>query len=277
MIDQSEPAPAADRGSGAWARVIAMEAINNFRDYGDVPAAQGRVRKGLLFRSAHHARATAGDAATLSRLGVRTVTDLRGPTEQRDQPSTWRGTLAVRVIEELADAGEESQEAPHHAALREGDFSAKAMRDYLEAHYAEMPYDDRHVQLFRTYFAALAEEPGGMLIHCAAGKDRTGILAWLTHHLLGVHADDAMEDYLLSNDAANIAERLPLVRARMEQTYGRPIAEEAMLGMLQVRPEFIANCLRALDARSGSVDAYLRDVVGVDQARAEAIRARLIA
>lgn len=277
MIEQGGPVPAADRASSAWARVIAMEAINNFRDYGDLPAAQGRVRKGLLFRSAHHARATAGDAAMLSRLGVRTVTDLRGAIEQRDQPSTWRATLPVRVIEDAAGAGAERQEAPHHAALRAGDFSARAMTDFLEAHYAEMPYDARHVQLFRTYFAALADEPGAMLIHCAAGKDRTGILAWLTHHLLGVHPDDAMDDYLLSNDAANIAERLPSVRARMEQTYGRPIAEDAMLGMLQVRPEFIANCLRALDARSGSVDAYLRDVIGVDQARTEAIRARLIA
>jgi len=271
------------RGSAAavaddrWRRVLAMERINNFRDYGDLPTrGGGRVRKGLLFRSAHHARASAADAARLVELGIATVTDLRHPDEQADQPTTWRPTLAIEVIEEPALAAGEPAEAPHIAAFRNSDFSATAMADFLEGHYGLMPFDPRHVSLFRRYFAALAEREGGMLIHCAAGKDRTGILAWLTHHLLDVHPDDIMADYLLTNEAGGIAERLPFVKRRMEETYNRSIDPKALVAMLTVRPEFMANCLRAIGEHSGSVDGYLETVLGIDAARREAIRTRLI-
>ena len=63
---------------------------------------------------------------------------------------------------------------------------------------------------FRRYFQALAAAEGPVLIHCAAGKDRTGILAALTHHLVGVHADDIVADYLLTNDLLAIDRRIPL-------------------------------------------------------------------
>jgi protein tyrosine/serine phosphatase len=275
--DQVTEEDAEARRRAAWDRVIRMEAINNFRDYGDLPVAGGgRVCKGRLFRAAHLARASAADLARLAELGITTVTDLRHPSEQELQPGAWIGRLPIAVIEEPAPEDQQIHEAPHIAAFRESDFSAAALRDFLSGHYRIMPFDPRHVAMFRRYFAALAGQDGGMLIHCAAGKDRTGILAWLTHHVLGVHPDDAMADYLLSNDAANIAERLPAVRARLQETYGRPISEEAMYGMLTVTPEFIASLIDALTENAGSVDAYLADVVGLDAAGRDALRARLI-
>ena len=57
----------------------------------------------------------------------------------------------------------------------------------------------RHIDLFSRYFHALAEAPGPVLIHCAGGKDRTGILAALTHHIAGVMRQDIVEDYLHTN------------------------------------------------------------------------------
>jgi protein tyrosine/serine phosphatase len=277
MIESDVRGGAAAAAEAGWRRVVAMERINNFRDYGDLPTrGGGRVRKGLLFRSAHHARASAADAARLTELGITTVTDLRHPGEQAEQPSTWRGSLVIEVIEEAAPADGEPAVAPHNAALANSDFSADAMAAYLQGHYGTMPFDPRHVRLWRRYFAALAEREGGMLIHCAAGKDRTGILAWLTHHVLDVHPDDRLADYLMSNEAAAIAERLPMVQRRLEQLYARSIAPEALLAMLTVRPEFMDNALRAIGEHSGSVDAYLEAVLGVDAARREAIRARLI-
>lgn len=69
------------------------------------------------------------------------------------------------------------------------------MQEFMATNYVEMPFDIRSVTLFRRYFETLASGNGAMLIHCAAGKDRTGILAWLTHRALGVHRDDALEDF----------------------------------------------------------------------------------
>lgn len=262
-----------------WERVLRLQAVNNFRDYGGWRTVDGgRVVTGKLFRSAHHARATEADLERIGQLGITTVTDLRHPREQRQQPSLWIGKLPFRVIEEAEPAREGGAgEAPHMLALHGTDFSHEAMAAFLENHYGVMPYDPRHVALFRRYFDALADDDGAMLIHCAAGKDRTGILAALTHHILGVHPDDAMEDYLLSNDAGNIADRLPHMRRRMESIYKREIADEAMQALLTVNPRYIARFWAALEERSGSTDAYLADVLGVDEPKRRRIRERFLA
>jgi len=262
-------------------RVLKLEAVNNFRDYGGWRATDGAVvATGRLFRCAHLHRATAADIDRIRALRISTVTDLRSPREQQAQPSAWLGKLPLAVIEEPVEASEtteiDADEPPHIRALRASDFSFAALRDFLAAAYAEMPYDARHIALFRRYFDALAVGPGAMLIHCAAGKDRTGILAWLTHHVLGVHADDAMADYLLSNTAGNIEDRLPHTRRRMEETYGRAISDAAMIAMLNVEPGYIQRCEAALVARSGSVERYLTDVLGIDSVRRDRMRAALL-
>lgn len=278
MVEHEAQGSAAPAGEREWRRVVMMEGINNFRDYGDVPTrGGGQVRKGLLFRSGHLARASAADTARLAQLGVAMVTDLRSAGEQAEQPSKWLAGYGAEVIEEPGSAERSGETAPHIAAFQQSDFSPDAMAAFLEGYYAVMPYEARHVRLFGRYFAALAERDGAMLIHCAAGKDRTGMLAWLTHQLLEVHPDDALEDFMLSNDAANVADRLPHLKRRMEASYGRAIADDALRAMLSVRPGFIANAQRAITERSGSIDAYLAEVLGVDAARRAAIRARLIA
>ncbi len=260
-----------------WDRLIAAEGINNFRDYGGWrTSGGGRVRTGLLFRSAHHARASEADAQLLQRLGVAVVTDLRHPAEQSEQPSAWLGRLPLTVIDEADPAGTGDGRAPHITALENSDFSHAALRQFMIDNYAVMPYDPRLVAAYRRYFQALANEDGAILIHCAAGKDRTGLLAALTHRVLAVHPDDIMEDYLLTNTAANIGERLPNIKQRMTEQYGRPIDDAALLAMLQVEEEYLANSWRALDARSGSVQAYLADVMGLDEPAAARIRERLI-
>jgi protein-tyrosine phosphatase len=263
--------------TASWKRLLKFDKVNNFRDYGGWRAADGtRVVTGKLFRSAHHARATAADIDRLGRLGIATVTDLRHPGEQREQPSTWIGTLAMAVIEAPAADEDMAAEAPHMAAFRTSNFSRDAMRDFMTSHYGEMPFDPRHITIFARYFDALASQEGGMLIHCAAGKDRTGILAWLTHHILGVHPDDAMEDYLLSNQAGNIADRLPHLRRHMEESYKIAIPDEAMQALLSVDENYIKRCSAALSERSGSIDGYLAERLGVDAPKREKICRRLL-
>jgi len=262
-------------------RVKAFDGVNNFRDFGGWRTGGGaRVATGVLFRSAHLAKASEADLARMLALGITAVTDLRQAAEQAEQPSAWIGKLPLAVIEEpdeaMAGDAYGAGMAPHIAAFANSDFSSRAMRDLLAGHYRTMPYERRNIALFRRYFDRLATGRGGMLIHCAAGKDRTGILARLTHHVLDVHADDALEDYLLSNTAGNLAERLPRLKRHMEQTYGRPIASEAILTLLSVEPGYIEQCWTALCAKSGSVDGYLADVLGVDKIVQQQIRERLL-
>lgn len=255
-------------------RILPLEAIDNFRDYGDYAAgAHGRLPRRRLFRSAHHARATPADLQTLADLGVGVIVDLRRPMERDRDPSPRPAGFAGQVIE--CDLGDQA-EAPHVAFLRETDLTPQSARAFFLDYYANAPFEPRHEILFRRYFEALSQTDGAVLIHCTAGKDRTGLLAALTHHVMGVHPDDARADYLLTNQAARVEERLSMVTEALEASLGRKPSEAAVRAFLGVEAEYLDAAFAAIAERNGGTDAYL-DAIGVDAVWRDRVRERLAA
>lgn len=256
-------------------RLHRFDALDNFRDYGDYASAAGRrIAGGRLFRSAHHARATDADLERLAGLGLAAVVDLRRPGERRDQPSRRPPGFAATVIESDLDDG---REAPHITFLKTADLTVDAGRRFMTGTYRQLPFEPAHLDLFARYFRALGKADGPVLIHCAAGKDRTGLLAALTHHLLGVHRDDMVEDYLLTNSAVDLAGRAPAIARQLEAMTGRPAAHDAVVAFLGVEPVYLETALGEIVARAGSVDAWLEQALGVDAALRDRIGERLSA
>ncbi|WP_298745748.1 tyrosine-protein phosphatase [uncultured Brevundimonas sp.] len=256
-------------------RIQRFDALDNFRDYGDYASAAGRrIARGRLFRSAHHARATAADLERLAGLGLAAVVDLRRPGERRDQPSRRPAGFSGLVIESDRDDG---REAPHVTFLKSADLTVDSGRRFMTGTYGALPFEPAHLDLFARYFRVLAEADGPVLIHCAAGKDRTGLLAALTHHLLGVHRDDMIEDYLLTNAAVDLPGRAPAVARQLEALTGRPAAHDAVVAFLGVEPAYLETALAGIAARHGSIDGYLEQALGVDAALRDRIGERLAA
>lgn len=256
-------------------RLHAFEAIDNFRDYGDYATAAGRrVRPGRLLRSAHHARASDADLARLKGLGLGAVVDLRRPSERREQPSRRPDAFDAVVIEGGTDDG---VEAPHITFLKTEDLTAASGRRFMEQTYRALPFDPPHLEVFARYFQALGEVDRPVLIHCAAGKDRTGLLAALTHALLGVARDDMIEDYLLTNQAVDLAGRAPAIAEQLRRFTGRTASDEAVTAFLGVEAAYLEAALAEIEARHGSVEAYLEQAVGVDPALRDRIVERLSA
>lgn len=243
-------------------RIHRFEALENFRDYGGYGTDAGRrLARGRLFRSAHPARLGAADLERLGGLGICTVVDLRRPGERREQPGKRPPGWAGRVIESDHDDG---AEAPHIAFLRTTDLTVDSARAFMAKVYRELPFEPPHLDLFARYFRALGEADGAVLIHCAAGKDRTGLLVALTHRLLGVHRDDMIADYLLTNTAVDLAARAPAIARQIEAFTGRPAPHEAVVAFLGVEAAWLEAALDAIAARHGSVEAYLTGALGVD-------------
>lgn len=256
-------------------RIHRFDALDNFRDYGDYATAAGRrIAPGRLFRSAHQARASEADLDRLGALGLATVVDLRRPSERRDQPSKRPAGFAATVIESDHDDG---GEAPHITFLKTADLTPDSGRRFMTDTYRQLPFEPSHLDLFGRYFGALADTDGPVLIHCAAGKDRTGLLAALTHHLVGVHRDDMVEDYLLTNTAVDMAGRAPGIARQLEAMTGRPASHDAVVAFLGVEPVYLETALAAIADRHGSVDAYLEQALGVGAAARDRIGARLSA
>ena len=256
-------------------RIHSFDALDNFRDYGDyATTVGGRIARGSLFRSGHQARASAADLERLGALGIATVVDLRRPSERRDQPSKRPSGFAGAVIESAHDDG---GEAPHITFLRTADLTPDSGRRFMTDTYRRLPFEPSHLDLFARYFRILGDTDGPVLIHCAAGKDRTGLLAALTHHLLGVHPDDMVADYLLTNTAVDLERRAPGIARQLEAMTGRVASHDAVVAFLGVEAVYLDTALAEIAAGHGSTDAYLERALGVDTALRDRIGARLAA
>lgn len=260
-----------------WQMFVSIEGVLNARDFGGKPGAGGRtVRPGRLLRTAHLAEVTDAGRATLQALEVATVVDLRRAVERNLQPNRLDG-LPVTVIQsdlsERADDG--AYLPPHMQYLLEAELTPQGTHDWMVSSYSEFPWYPQHQETFAAAFQALAVSEGALVVHCAAGKDRTGILCGLILHALGV--DDAVieHDYLLTNQQPGFDRRTREFAERFEERLGRRIAHEALEPMVGVHRDFLQAAWSAIDARHGSRLAYLGSL-GIDDAMLEAIRSRLL-
>jgi protein tyrosine/serine phosphatase len=248
-----------------------LDNVHNLRDFGGYAAAGGAiVRRGLLWRAGHQAQASDADLDTVDALALAHVVDLRGTKERAKWPSRRSDRFDAEVI---AFEGETAGLAPHMEAVK-GALDVNSARQAMIDLYAALPEREGLNAVIPRYFAALAEGKGASLVHCAAGKDRTGIACDLVLHALGVHADDRMEDYLLTNCAPDNEARIAHGLSMVGEKYGMR-DEAAGRVIMGVEPAFLEAARASLIEAEGSIDAYLERRWGVDEAMKAKMRGHL--
>ena len=263
------------RDTAVTDRVLSLEGIHNIRDYGGYPAAGGRLRTGVLWRSGQHGAATAADLERVARLDIRTVIDLRGDAERGTAPCLRPAGFAGEVLFAPGEtAGDEL--APHEEAGR-GIASADDARAAMRRLYANMPFRPVLVASLRLYFEALATREGASLLHCLAGKDRTGLAVALFHTLVGVHTDDVMADYLLTLAAGDPQRRIASAAPSIRTRYGADVDDETILALMGVEADYLSTAFTVIEERFGTVERYAAEVLGVDATRRQTLTMRLIA
>lgn len=199
-------------------RVRVLEGSHNVRDLGGLVTGDGQlVRTGRVFRSDYPTFAVVADGAAIRDLGLRTVVDLRRGFEADAECVSW------------SEHGVDYHRCPITAAGGEASWSAR-YRGYL----AQRP--ETVVEAVRRIANATGHP---VLFHCAAGKDRTGVIAAVLLQLLGVSDEDIVADYLLSADhLAPVLARLSGIAyyaeafGDLDQEHQRPQADH-MNGFLQ--------------------------------------------
>lgn len=255
-------------------RIRQFKGIHNFRDYGGYAARGGRLKTAQLFRSGQHSDATAQDLADFHALDVRTVIDLRGNSERASWPCLRHEDFGAEV---LFFDGETSGRggAPHVEAARREVVTAEDAHAAMIDLYAFMPHRPNLNAILKSYFDVLATRDGASLLHCFAGKDRTGFAAALLHRLMGVHPDDLVADFMLTNDAGDRAARIAAGAESIRRS--RPgLSDAAVTVLMDVHPAYLDAAFEAATAAHGSVENYAETVLGVTSARRDAIAARLI-
>ena len=230
---------------------IPLASASNLRDIGGWPTQDGRtVRTGQVFRAPALSNLTPEDQARIAALNLRTVCDLRGVKEAAANPVTLPGATRMALpIEPSVGAGLRD-------ILRTGQASGHMAPDDMLALLADAyrAYALQSIAQYRSLFAAIAT-PGGtpLLLHCSAGKDRTGFGAALLLHALGVAWDHVLEDYLATNT---------LWRREIASHFDLPPEVKDVL--LSAHAPLLVAAFDAIRAQYGSVETYLKEAIGVD-------------
>lgn len=259
-------------------RVLRCEGVHNFRDYGGyaVPGG-GRLRRGLLWRSGQHAGATDADLARIGALGLASVFDLRSSKERASHPCRRPEGFGAEVhLSEDPAALRDAHSAPHVAAAQAAfRRDAASAREGLVRTYRGIAFRPELVAMMSRLVAELAANRGPSLVNCLAGKDRTGMAVAAVLLALGVHRDDIMADYLLTNTAGDVEARVAAGMASVTAVTGQ-LDAEVLRVLMGAEAEYLESAFAAIEERHGSTDAYLRDVVGLDDAVRERLRAALV-
>jgi protein-tyrosine phosphatase len=236
------------------ARALAFDACLNVRDLGGIVVPGGTTRPGAVVRADSLCRLSAEGRDALVRFGIRTVVDLRRRSEIEVDPNPFRTHEAITY---------------HHLPLE----SAVAFALMPRVETGELA-DQLIVDLSRRnvarVFQTMANAPeGGIIFHCAAGKDRTGIVAALLLSLVGATVDAIVEDYVLSDVGLGRFHAQWLADAH-------PLDRDRVRGLIVCRPERPAALLEHVARRYGGVERYLLGA-GVEPTEIERLRARLLA
>jgi protein-tyrosine phosphatase len=236
-----------------------LAGASNFRDLGGYAGKDGRkVRWRHIFRSNHLGQLTEPDIAVLRGLGLKNAFDFRG-AEERGMAACAIAGITVHSL---------PVEPTVVAALRARLAGGKALSpaDGMEVmRESYIGYVRQNTQRYRSLFAHLLGDSAPLVIHCTAGKDRTGFACALILHALGVADDVIAQDYLLTN---RFYRRDPAASSDL------PDDVSEVLG--SVETSFLSAAFDAICADYGDLENYLKNGLQIGARQRAALQARYL-
>lgn len=245
--------------SGAW----------NFRD---VTQTAG-IAPGRLFRSSELSKLDDAGRAALTEVGVTDVADLRSPAElARRGPGAVPDDVVLHhlpfpEVSHTHSDSDEPAEAPHETAWQKmmteysDEEPAEAGQRWMTNEYERFPTLGGAQRAVRKVITLLADGRA-VLVHCFAGKDRTGFAVAIALEAAGIDQDAILTDYLRSNDAtARLREHIVATTRSREGVTDEVVSfMESRLTdeVLGVREQYLSTSRRVVEENYGGLDAYLR-------------------
>ncbi len=251
-------------------RIIEVEGVFNFRDIGGYHTADGRrVRSGLIYRSGALGNVTEAGLAKLQELGIKLVCDLRSDEEQVRAPDKLPQNPAT-VYAHLPLVAADNQRERLIALL----FNRSRFNTMMPDMYTRVIIDN-NAHLYGDILRRLANADNlPAIIHCTAGKDRTGVAAMLILSLLGVPEDVILADYSLSN--LYYDHFLQFGQQAISSLAWAGITAEDLQPLFISHPNTLKAALTHIHLKYGSVENYLRSAAGVNNDFQQKIKANLL-
>ena len=243
-------------------RVFSLTGGCNFRDIGGYRTQAGRyVRWGQVFRAGVLTYVTAEDHQCLAPIGIRAICDLRRAEERAKEPTAWPDRSARSLH---WDDASDTQTLRQYAAERPA--TAEGMFDAMLALYRGLP--NRMSGRIRGLINSIVAGHVPLIVHCAAGKDRTGVAIAVLLAALDVPREVIVEDYVLTNEVGNFE---VFIRGREHAELGLADEKHPLLAMpedirrvvFSADPRFLDSAFAAIDDLGG-FERYLHEVLRVD-------------
>jgi protein-tyrosine phosphatase len=246
-------------------RLVPLAQGSNFRDVGGYPAAGGKhVRWGLIYRSGAQPMLTADDVAQLHAIGLSQLVDLRSKEERSLAPTAIDGVPYTAIGYSMAEMF--------------GQGGAGALRNGTEL-YRRFPHE--FAPQLKVIFADLLDHHAPIAYNCSAGQDRTGFATAMILSALGVPRETIYADYELSTAYRRPEFEMPKIDPALHpndpaaQLFARAQAQGPRKPQPLIEADgrpFLTGAFEEIDAKWGSVDAYLRQEIGLTDANIAALR-----
>ena len=253
---------------------VRLQGAENFRSLKGMPTRCGRrIGSHALLRADQLHGLTGEDWQTLQRLGLQTVCDLRSAGERERYPNRLPDSAIQELhLEVIGDVRSD----PRIAAMLANNPVAEGARGMMLEVYRQLP--GMLAPLMPGLFELLSQRNASVLIHCTAGKDRTGVAVMLLLHALGVAPEHIMTDYLRSARRFSqlSAERQQAMSHAVSRMTGQPVSEAAFDAVVDARPEYLNAAYAVIESEYGGLDRYLQRYSGLNTAGLQALRDSLL-
>lgn len=265
--------------SGQWVaeRILPLQGGVNFRDMGGYPSQSGgTVVWGKLFRSGTMTDLTSADYQYLSALQIRTFCDFRSREELTTEPTLYKNFAPEAAMLIRDYSMQEMMSGSNMQAFGKITTREQAI-EVFSGFYRQGP--ERFAEQFKQMFEQLLAGKAPLAVNCSAGKDRTGMASALVLSALNVPRQLVVDDYALSEKVHNFALREMQKRAKAGDKKDSPhnqfmqaMKPEVIQVMMGTDPALIRAMFDQLEKDYGSVDAYLQQKLGLDQAKLQQLR-----
>lgn len=267
-------------------RVLHFDGIENARELGGLVMQDGRtIRTGKLVRSGELSNASDADVSLLkSRFDLSDVYDFRFERERSSKPdreidgvtNTWLSTLPQAFVDAFS-SGRADTAVVQSAGLLETvasyAFNPKA-QELADRLYPAIVMDPTSQKRYGEFLQGVLDAEGGVLWHCSQGKDRCGLGSAFVLAALGADRKTIVEDFSLSN--VSYAPAVEALSARITQMGGGEKELAFIRAMVGVSVENFESTLDLIDARYGSLNAYLEKALGFSAEEQAALQSKFL-
>lgn len=258
---------------------IELEGLPNTRDLGGMMTKDGRrIKTKKLLRSGQLFFATEKDKEILlNEYNLGLVVDFRSLSEKEEKPDPQLPGVkyiynpVMREITKGITRDEKSDKDTVKMIIIDMANDLPRAERYMEEIYENLLNDEYALSQYGKFIDYILENKDkASLWHCTAGKDRAGFATFLLLECLGVDKETIIEDYLLTNQY--VKKDIDKMVNSIKEEYDFPIIEDVVKALFGIKRIYLENVYDTIEKRYGSMESFLKEKIGIDKEKINALR-----